>query len=117
MPEQSTLTIRFICPHCLEEHGLNFPSSWLTKPKTSHRLTMQCSNNLPPKGLLRLVIRINLFTPSAEQSKKGWIPYELIITWKKKLFLYLLDVHKPLSDERNNVFQVLPSQSGQSKEK
>src|SRR6266704_2524713 len=109
--------IKFTCLHCSEEHGLSFPSLWLMRPKISRQLTMQCSNNLPPKGLLRLVIRINLFTPSVAQFKKGWTPYELTITWKKKLFLYRLDVHKPLCTVRDNAFQVLHSPSGPSKEK
>src|SRR2546421_6723570 len=71
-----TITIRYTCPHCSEEHFLDFPMSWSTKPKTFHQRITQCSTSSSRGDSLLSVIHGRAFTVSEEQSNKVWICFE-----------------------------------------
>src|SRR5437764_5637247 len=54
--ERLTLTIRFTCPLCSEEHGLSFLSYLSTRLRTYRPSTMQCCESLLHRELFALVI-------------------------------------------------------------
>ena len=65
-PASSTITIRYICPHCSVVHTRSFRLPSSTKHKTSPPSIIRCSITSQKVGLLQLGTRINQFTDFEE---------------------------------------------------
>src|SRR5580693_1688907 len=66
-PASSTITIRYICPHCSVVHTRSFRLSSSTKRKTFPPSIIKCSVTFQKVGLLQLGTKINQFTDFGAQ--------------------------------------------------
>ena len=67
-----TITIKFTCPHCLEEHTLDFPLSSSMRRKTSPPLIMKCSTTSAEVALLQWVTLGKVSMVFVERCKAAW---------------------------------------------
>src|SRR3974390_1275263 len=78
----STLTTRYICRHCLEEHFHSFRLSWSMRLKISHLLTMPCLRKSSLSESLLLEIRGRAFTVFEEPWLMEWRVSKDVSRWK-----------------------------------
>src|SRR5271169_2339386 len=78
-----TLTIKYTCQGYSEELSRSFLWSWLTKHRTSRRLTMRCLTSLQGGVLSLLVIPGSQFMVFEEQSKGEWRESNHDLTWSE----------------------------------